>query len=306
MGRPSAEARVRWTGLKDTVKAQAAIEALLANNEELNSKHFEPEWGEDNWVEAISVAQDWLCVWCTVDVRKGGDTGDIDHVRPRTEVTRDILEVGTEVGTGGRVRGRRLFPRQPLRPGYHWRAYDPNNLALCCKRCNTGWKRTLWPVRPRPDPPAWRAPDPNVEEYELILDPFVEGFDPLSHFQFGPQGAMIPRGGDERADATMATVRLDRQFLCDARAIEYNALEGYAHSILRAVNGTTPDAQRDKILKIVADRCAWSSPHAAFYRVALKRTLTNDGVMWSKLQKAWDRLKLATGVLEPPDDAWVE
>ena len=154
LGRPSAESRGRWTGLKNTVQARATIEALLAKKEELNSKHFDPAWGEDEWAEAIRVAQDWLCAWCTVDVRKGGDRGDIDHIRPRTEVTRDIVEAGRESGAGGRVRGRRLFPQQPLRPGYHWRAYDPDNLALSCKRCNTGWKRTLWPVRPWPSPPA--------------------------------------------------------------------------------------------------------------------------------------------------------
>lgn len=118
---------------------------------------------------------------------------------------------------------------------------------------------------------------------------------------------MIARVGNERADATMATVRLDRQLLCGARAEEQIKIEVlHVPSILRALGKVAPDVKGDRVLEVVANACAWSSPHAAFYRVALKHTLNNEGVLWSELQAAWGRLGLALGIQEPPDDAWVE
>ena len=60
------------------------------------------------------------------------------------------------------------------------------------------------------------------------------------------------------------------------------------------------------MLQRIADRCAWSSPHAAFYRVALKHSLKELRLSWDRVRGVWDQRNLATDIPEPPDDAWVD
>lgn len=303
--RPPVEARRRWEELRRTVKAKAFISDLAASKKSPASEDFEPAWTDSKWADAVAEAQDGLCVWCTMKPQEGGHVGAIDHIRPRAVVTRAIGEVGEEIGFRGRVEGRPVRPEPPLR-GYYWRAYDPENLAFSCERCNSGWKRTLWPVRPWREETSWRVPEPQIEEDELILNPFSEGFNPFMHFQFGALGNMLPRAGDERAEVTIAVLGLDRPALCQVREKIYRNLSTDLMSVVRALRDSAPDSGKEQMLRRFAERGAWSSSQAAFYRAALKRCLQDVELSWSDLRVAWDRRGLAGDIVEPPDDAWVE
>jgi hypothetical protein len=308
--RPSDESRQRWEGLGQTINAKAHITELAAKltlvGESPMSHDFDSAWTEPRWADDLADAQDSLCAWCTVRPLDGGHTGAIDHIRPRSQVTRDIAKPGRQIGARGRVQGRPLVPNPPLRPGYYWLAYEPQNLAYCCERCNTGWKRTLWPVEPWRTGAAHVPPVPGAQEIEIVLDPFDQTFDPFDHFQFGPFGAILPRPGDRRAEATIVTFQLDRDELCDARRKQHADLELQLKSVQRILREQIVDEDSAGMIRLLAERCAWSRPHAAFYRAALRSTLEKLTLSWALLRAAWDRLGAAGDLQEPRADTWVD
>lgn len=310
LSRPPAAARERWVRRSATESAKhdikRQIDAIKARPDGgADVLHFKAEWGEVNWANAMAKAQDGLCAWCTLRPVDGGSTGAIDHIRPRAEVTRWVAARGRESGVRRNVQQRRLLPDPPLRPGYHWLAYAPDNLAFSCERCNTGWKRTLWPVRREPSAVEWTAPAENIAEVELVLDPFVDQFNPFSHFRFGENGAIIPRQNDARAQATIMTFELDRPGLCADRWKLQRDLGPDCDS-LRRISRNTPVEGDMWRLQRLAEGCDWRTPLAAFFRAALKHTLKGKGVPWSALRAAWDRHDLARDIAEPPDDAWID
>lgn len=81
---------------------------------------------------------------------------------------------------------------------------------FACERCNTGWKRCLFPVRDPALPPAKdRAYEP------LLLMPY-DGPDPAEHLGFDELGAVW--GASEIGDATIETAGLHRPSLVRLRA----------------------------------------------------------------------------------------
>jgi hypothetical protein len=112
-------------------------------------------------MDALMVAQRHKCCYCersreTVEL-------DVEHFRPKAAVQQSI---GAEI----------------LHPGYYWLAYSWDNLYLSCKRCNTGWKRFLFPLAD----PAKRARSHKSkykisDEQPLFIDP---GENPRSHVRF--------------------------------------------------------------------------------------------------------------------------
>ena len=161
-------------------------------------------------------------------------------------------------------------------------------------------------MKPWRNATSWPVPALNIAEDELLLDPFESGFNPLNHFRFGAQGTIVPRDGDERADVTIITLALDRPSLCEARADEHIKIDTDAPAVIRALGNAKLDGDDKKFLRRIANHCAWSSPHAAFYRVALMRELRERNVFWADLRNAWDLLSLAPDVQKPPDDAWID
>lgn len=306
LNRPPNTERDRWVNLDQTCNAKAHVATQIAQGASLNSDDFKSAWTEKRWADAIATAQDGQCAWCTRKPADGGHVGVIDHVRPRAEVTRDIESPGISEGPRDHAVGRALLPKPPLRPGYHWLAYDPDNLVYSCERCNTGWKKTLWPVAPWHDSASWCAPKEGVPEDELVLDPFESGFHPLQYFCFGLNGAMLPRSQEPRAEATIAVFALDGVRLCGARADVHKDVEICVNAILRALRSSTLDEGQIGMLRRFAERCAWSSPHAAFYRVVLRRELVRRGVSWVHLRALWGACGLAGDIDEPPDDSWID
>lgn len=300
--RPEKAERDRWENLRKTVEARKAI--AKKKPEELTSRDFEPAWHDDRWKNAVAEAQDSLCAWCTRKPSDGGSDGVFDHVRPKAEVHRKVGAKGREVGPLKKVRDRNYLPEPPVRPGYYWRAYDPENLVFCCDKCNRSWKKNLWPVKPFQGP--WKAPNPGEKEEELVLDPFDASFDPLAHFRFGDMGVMIARQNDERAEATIETLGLDRQSLCDERRKVYDQLQADVSDVERALREGPIEATEERKLWKIAEACAWSSPHAAFARAALKKMLKKMNYTWSDFSVIiWNRLGIPAPKA-PPDDVWID
>lgn len=77
------------------------------------------------------------CYWCE-QLRSGNRELDVEHYRPKVEVTR--------------WEGRPSFvadeppPERNAVSGYWWLAFRWDNYALSCKTCNSHWKRNLFPL----------------------------------------------------------------------------------------------------------------------------------------------------------------
>lgn len=135
--------------------------------------------------------------------------GDIEHFRPKAEVTGDDDH-----------------------PGYWWLAYDPNNYMPSCQLCNQGnAKKNNFPVS---GTRALGPADNLAAEEPDLLNPYQDDFS--NHVQFRPSitGALdagrahptTPRG-----KASIDVYRLNRPRLWEIRLNEQrNALQQYRQS----------------------------------------------------------------------------
>ncbi len=304
--RPPDAAKSRWRTLERTMNAKKTIDDAIANGkkpEELESKDFKPAWSEDTWKEALSTSQNGLCAWCSREPKEGGSSGQVDHIRPKSEVYRDVI---INPPRNGHIKRERHLPQ--LHPGYYWLAYDPDNLVFCCQLCNIN-KSSFWPVEPwrTPNAPAsWKPPSQGVQELELVLDPFDPFFDPLKHFQFGKDGAMFEVPGDRRARATIDLVGLDKPPFTEQREKVFITLETDLRSLIRLFDSSNTGADDTGLAQRMANRCQWSSPHAAFYRVALRKLLQDRKWAWNDLFAMWNLYGISTSIPEPAADSWRE
>ena len=157
---------------------------------------------------------------------------DVEHWRPKSEVhERDA--------TGKKV----------VLPGYHWLASAWDNLLPSCIDCNrergqkdfvTGVEETLgkanqFPVNgPRLGPPT--PNQPVVVEDVLLLNPCLD--DPADHLEFRNDGAVLPRQGSPKGQASIRVYALNRTELAMdrlgiARLIEQRlrTIEGLSRAI---------------------------------------------------------------------------
>lgn len=289
------EAAVQVHALVEKQRAAGvAPEALLEGHE------FASAWSDLK--SALHEAQDGQCVWCGLRVRDGGSYGCVDHLRPKARVNRDLPARGGARRPSTRPSGLR-------RPGYWWRAYDSDNLALVCEECNTN-KRDYWPVSIHPDrsgwddPASWSAPQEGQIEHELALDPFDPNFDPAAHFDVLLDGSLLEREGDLRAAVTIELVCLNRAWLTKPRAVDPAELSWRLAAIQRAQLGTSPQAETELVAHLIyfAKGCAWSTPHALSFRAALGSALSSAGAAldWPALRSLWDAHGLAPGITALP------
>ncbi|MCB9846768.1 MAG: hypothetical protein H6811_12380, partial [Phycisphaeraceae bacterium] len=139
----------------------------------------------------------------------------------------DLASPGVEDAETGTVIGRTFQNTQ--RPGYWWRAYDWSNYVVTCFRCNSTWKKCLFPLATGP---RTAKPDRGADERALLLDPYVEpgsDADPVRHLRFqdgraapddpaprGVPGQVV--GETEEGRETIRSCGLDRPSLVDARS----------------------------------------------------------------------------------------
>lgn len=300
--RPTDAQKSRWQGLESTKNAKKAIDDLLANGgkkpEELVSTDFTSAWRDDTWKEALKTSQDGLCFWCTVNPKKGNSSGQVDHIRPKTDVYRHVILKKRHNGQEDREK----LPTGGLRPGYYWLAYDPDNLVFCCQKCNNN-KTSLWPVNLWEEPADWKAPQQGVQETAPVLNPFDPQFNPFDHFQFDEFGGMHEVPGDERARATILLVGLDRPPYTDGRKDILRDLKTDLGALFKGGNPGPTDVD---LMRRIADNCQWSSPHAAFYRVALRKLLHDRQCTWKRFKSLLGQSGVSLDILEPPHESWRE
>jgi hypothetical protein len=308
MGRPDRATVTSWAWNPKVLDAAAAVGALvdkqradgIAADKVLDRHKFEDHWS--GLKDALKRAQDGQCVWCSARPADGGCYGTVDHIRPKGEVGRDRVYRDRARRPSGRPSGER-------KPGYWWRAYDAENLALVCRKCNRN-KGMSWPVATLADrsdwddPTTWAAPALGVVEFEVALDPFAPGFDPAAHFDVLLDGSLAPRGGDLRAEVTIDLVCLNREDLTENRPADPEKVLPLLNALARAATSADPQAQADLTahLRELARRCAWSTPHALAFRAALGSALQDPRSMvnWACLRALWDAHGLAHGVSQLP------
>lgn len=176
---------------------------------------FETLW-KDDVKPRFQAAQHRKCGYCE---QKLTDTGAIDHYAPKGQVCTlldDPATWGHEIRNTNIVRERKNPRISGCEVGYWWRAYDWNNYILACERCNTGWKRDLFPIREaRCQPmPRTRAAAEMWKETPLLLNPF-DSDEPWRHLRYLEKGEIL--GVSEQGRETIRTCALDRESLREDR-----------------------------------------------------------------------------------------
>jgi hypothetical protein len=201
---PAFEARA--TRVREEIRGKIASGTIPKITKEL--------WGD--FKADFSAAQHERCGYCEVPVI-AGQNGDVEHYRPKNELTEfgpdREHEEGREHRHLAKVRGR--SPSRRWAPGYWWLAYDWNNYLLSCVVCNQIWKKNLFPIR---QPPLRSGPptEGNPGEIPLLLNPYGSR-DPAAHLQFNRDGTVEPRNSSVFGRETISTCGLHRLALTSYR-----------------------------------------------------------------------------------------
>lgn len=150
------------------------------------------------------------------------DTGDVEHYRPKSEVT--------QANPGN----TELTQDVDDHPGYFWLSQTWDNLFLACKQCNQSYKGTLFDVAPvavGPGAVAFKRllPPDKLVEVPMLLSPTVDGngLSPRHVLRFDTATARIgavaggpgnPAENQARAARTIGIVGLNRPRLLQDRA----------------------------------------------------------------------------------------
>lgn len=240
---------------------------MLARGERPREADFEDRWKK--FRSRFSAAQHGKCAYCEGRV-VSTDVGALEHYRPKAglqELPADRRRWGHEVvvkeargeHATGEVRGRSLDPSEgQMWPGYPWLAYAWENYLFSCDRCNTGWKRNLFPVAERP---RCIPPRPEVQETPLLLNPY-EGPDPAEHLRFTDRGGVIARDDSPHGTATIDTCGLNRPSLLDDRQAYARQVSG----ILRAIDNEIRDAPLYGFLRDLREMGSPEREYAAMTR----------------------------------------
>lgn len=218
--------------------------------------------------ETFSRAQHRKCAWC--EAEDTCEPGAVDHFAPKGEVGQ-LVEKGVEVPCLTNVRGRGVAPLHST--GYWWLAYAWDNWLFSCNRCNSGWKRTIFPVLEQPYP----CPDPRTPYTPLLLHPFGAD-EPLEHLDISDLGQIEPWASSEKGRATIDTCGLDRESLRGAREKRANAARKWVDLLLD--QGASENQMKhawSSLLELAGDR----QPYAATTRSVIRRHLK---ISWAEIQ----------------------
>ena len=198
-------------------KVEKARERVELDVENGRLPTFPDHWRSDRVKRLLAKAQCSKCGYCEIKVL-AGSTGDIEHFAPKGQIHDIKYEMnpqGESIPCWGKekeglsnIKGRETVVI--CKTGYWFHAYDWTNYLLACERCNTAYKRCLFPVveNPRPLPPTKDNPDT-----PMLLNPFDE--DPIPHLHFDEIGQITAK--TDKGKATIDVCGLDRETLRDAR-----------------------------------------------------------------------------------------
>jgi hypothetical protein len=240
----------------------------------------EPEFDDGLWKQhkdTFIEAQCRKCGYC--ETFAINHPGAVEHYAPKSRIE-ELAEEGIEEVPGISVAGRKTPP--VCDRGYWWLAYSWENWLFSCERCNTGWKRCLFPVW---ESPRLLPPQCENSETPLLLNPFGS-IDPVEHLEFSSVGQIFARNASEHGNATIKTCGLDRESLRKAR--QNTALNAHRqvkrlltalheNDLLRAYDATVD------LLELGDEESAHAGMVRAIVRTELQRS-------WGELQKLHDRL----------------
>lgn len=228
---------------------------------------FPEHWGE--FKHHFEAAQFSKCGFCESNVT-AVHTGAVEHHAPKSEVQR-LGRPGKEGPNSSNLADKRETPTEHHH-GYSWLAYEWDNWLYACDRCNSAWKRCLYPVQEDPHPP----PAAGTGFTRLLLHPFDD--DPLDHLDFDDLGFILTWQGSRKGGETIATCGLDRESLRKAREDVADWAVRMAGRWLRYSGQGHPDEREslDDLLRFGADR----RPYAAVVRAVARRV---TGLAWSDI-----------------------
>lgn len=251
---------------------QRVAEAIEAGE----APSFEPPvWRDYDYKAVLAEAQNGRCAYCESDVLTVS-TGEIDHFRPKGGVTAlddDPTSWGREVPGLSNVQDRREVVLSER--GYWWLAYAWDNLCFVCDRCNTGWKRRIFPVA---ETPRCLPPRPGIEETCLLLDPYGDE-NPGSHLHFGDLGHFEEVPGSRKGFETIRTLGLNRERLSASRREQAQPVYQILATLERDPSEPARTTAIDDLLRLGDHR----RRHAGTVRILTEQAL---GLAWTDLEAA--------------------
>ncbi len=247
-----------------TAERSLRIAIAAGNTFSFDERIWKPHKG------AFSTAQHGKCGYCETFARN--HPAAVEHYAPKS-VVHELHALGGEDKATASVLGRKT--PEISSTGYWWLAYKWSNWLFACERCNSAWKRCLFPVR---DQPRALPPHPKTPETPLLLHPLGR-IDPLDHITFSSLGQIAPRHGSNLGKATIETCGLDRESLRAARGSIARDVQRHTDRLLSGLaNG---DEQR--ALDAVTDLLSLGSERRA--HAGMVRAL-----VWRFLGRPWDEL----------------
>jgi hypothetical protein len=257
----------------------------LKRDEVLFEEHWKP------YKLTFSRHQHGKCAYCELSIAADPNGGDVEHYRPKAEVTRlgdDPTTWGEEI-EGHNSRDPK-HPRQAPRisRGYWWLAYAWSNYLLSCGTCNQKWKGNLFPRRgdPTADPTSTNV----VGETPLLLNPYGD-VDPAEHLAFDKGGLVTPHKNSDIGWETIRTCCLGRETLRYARSLVAHDAWPRITRVLKEL-GCKPqnEARLRRALRDLLKLGDARRPHAGMVRAMWAQRDTYN-LSWEKLKDLRDGLR---------------
>jgi hypothetical protein len=220
------------------------------------------------------------CAYCEV-VRSLGRELDVEHIRPKASVALWISEASDESALlyPAKVfdtRERKYIEQKPredprtVGSGYGWLAYRWSNYLLACKDCNSGWKRSFFPLRDTSKRWSSKLDESRVESH-LLLDPTQADFEATKHFAWLDDGIVTPRTDEARA--TIITCGLNRELLKIERLRTLQSLKAWIETLIEALE-TDREAPARTAYRMLSALTAVSAPFTSMARAFVEREWT--------------------------------
>lgn len=262
-------------------------------------------WRTDEHKRSFVSAQRDKCGYCETFVLN--HPAAVDHYAPKGEI-RMLFTDGVEAGGLNKPRDRQTLAVSAT--GYHWLAASWANWVLGCERCNTGWKRSIFPLqddvtsgftaaleaayalggleaaKAALDANRPPAPDSKRSFTPLLLNPFGPE-DPIEHLEFSEHGQIAPRNGSERGRATIRTCGLHRESLRRSR----EPIAADAFRLVRRLKRALDAAELDKVETAVTDLLFLGAEKRIHAGVVRAIVLSQLALRWPDLEALARRLR---------------
>ncbi len=256
----------------DTVAAAKQHIERLQRSREPKAKDFADRWRK--YKPVLLAAQQNKCGYC--EQKLATHPADVEHYRPKAmlqELPADRTKWGCERKGAYNVDNRDLDKISSH--GYWWLAYTWFNYLAACNRCNSGWKRNLFPVAENPRPAL--KPGREASETALLLNPFGQE-DPADHLEFDRHGLIKAKDKSPHGQATIDTCGLDRASLVDCRLEKAKR----AHFLAQQYDLAESIKERETILADFVGMGDESCIHAGMVRAIFKQEIE---LPWAEVEE---------------------